>query len=123
MLVSFEGDADLYVSSKTQFVDYTNYELQSTTYGVDEVLLSHDMKRPVYISVYAHPYYVKSVYKLYQYAIPSNTFVDNEYNHFDNAKRQSESSYDDHVKVLRYFHNTRNALLFFLSILSIKICL
>lgn len=69
VLVSLEGDADLYVSSAHRAVDYANYELQSTTYGVDEIQVDKSLPRPVYISVYAHPYYPKTKYKLYQYAL------------------------------------------------------
>ena len=66
VLVSLEGDADLYVASsdKHHNADYSNYEAQSITYGNDEIFIPNDMKRPVSISVYAHPYYVKARYVL-----------------------------------------------------------
>ena len=76
VLESVEGDADLYVSSSTRFVDFSNYEWQSTTCGIDEILVSKDMRRPVYAAVYAHPHHFHTVYKLSQYAIAHNVLDD-----------------------------------------------
>lgn len=87
-LISLEGDADLYISDKYRFVDYSNCDLQSTTYGVDELIITKDMKRPVFISVYGHPYYPHTMFKLNQYAVTLD-FSNNEYydvlnlNYFD----------------------------------------
>lgn len=69
VLVSHEGDADLYVSDRHKRVDYTNYDLQSTTYGKDEIEIEQEMRRPVYISVYAHPYYLASRYSLHVFEV------------------------------------------------------
>lgn len=98
--MSIEGDADLYVSSASKFVDFNNYDLQSTTYGVDEVIIEKDMKRPIFISIYGHPYYPHSVYKLYQYSIPFD------HNHFEQdpayKNKNHEKVYADYTKVTQY---------------------
>lgn len=72
VLQSLQGDADLYVSDKQRRVDFSNYDWQSITYGIDEVYITDSMTRPVAISVYAHPYYPKSVYTMRTYSIYSN---------------------------------------------------
>lgn len=69
-LDSLVGDCDLYVSDRYQYVNYTNYDLQSTTCGKDEISIDHDLKRPIYASVFAHPYYSSCKYVLNQFADP-----------------------------------------------------
>lgn len=46
-VITVEGDADLYVCDDKKMCEFTNYNLQSITYGVDEVLINNYLKRPV----------------------------------------------------------------------------
>ena len=50
VLISLEGDADIYVCDKQRRCDYSNYDFQSITYGEDEVYITEKMKRPVSIA-------------------------------------------------------------------------
>ena len=121
VLTSTEGDADIYVSDKHSRVDYTNYDLQSTTYGDEIIFINSDMHRPIYISVYAHPYHYKAFFTLYQYEINTkltsgfsefNIFNDNayfeimnsEFSRIDNEKNAREQTYLEHFS----FHNERD---------------
>jgi hypothetical protein len=122
VLKSEEGDADLYVSDKYQRVDYSNYDLQSTTYGDDVVYITKDMHRPVFISVYAHPYYFKTRFILYQYEINTNqskflhefnNFHDNsifdnandEFKKIDDEKNADQKTYFEHYES---YHNQKH---------------
>jgi hypothetical protein len=61
---------DIYATDKPDSkADFYNYEWQSVTYGQDEIFIDEAKKRPIYLSVYAHPYYPKSVYILNQYLV------------------------------------------------------
>ena len=82
VLISHLGDCDLYVSDKYRMVTFDNYEWQSITYGEDEIYISEDMKRPLSIAVYAHPYYVKSTYTLNQYKIQLDQTENNDFGEF-----------------------------------------
>ena len=82
VLQSLSGDCDLYVSDKHRLVTFDNYDWQSITYGEDEIYLSEDMKRPISIAVYAHPYYVKSTYVLHQYKILLDQTQNNDFSEF-----------------------------------------
>ena len=82
VLQSLSGDCDLYVSDKHRLVTFDNYDWQSITYGEDEIYLSEDMKRPISIAVYAHPYYVKSTYVLHQYKIQLDQTQNNDFSEF-----------------------------------------
>lgn len=64
ILTSLTGDADLYVSENTQHPDYTNYDLSSTTYGVDILNIPLSMKRPAGVGVYGHVHKPLSKYRL-----------------------------------------------------------
>ena len=63
-LESLEGDADLYISDKTEEPTYLNYEYQSTTCGEDSITISPSFPRPVNIGVYGHIHKVISKYRL-----------------------------------------------------------
>jgi hypothetical protein len=121
VLVSEQGDADLYVSDKHARVDFSNYDYQSITYGEDYVFVKDDMTRPVYISVYAHPYHYQTVFTLYQYEIDTRqrshineftVFNDNayfdaandEFSRIDSEKNAREQTYAEHYT----FHNDRD---------------
>jgi hypothetical protein len=118
VLVSSEGDADLYVSDKHSRVDFSNYDYQSTTYGDDSIFIKEDMTRPVYISVYAHPYYYQATFTLYQYEIDTkhtpfineldilsdNAYFDHvndEFTRIDSEKNANEQTYMEHYN----YHN------------------
>ena len=64
VLDSTSGDADIYVSSSTLSPDYSNYELCSTTCGLDEVLIASDMSRPIGVGIFGHPSYETSEFGL-----------------------------------------------------------
>ncbi|XP_054717019.1 UPF0669 protein C6orf120 homolog [Uloborus diversus] len=65
-LLSLEGDADLYVSSKNlkPTFDIENHELQSTTCGIEHIKVSAGYDRPLSIAVYGHPSHEISLYEL-----------------------------------------------------------
>lgn len=77
-LESFSGDCDLYISDRFHDVNYSNYDLQSTTCGKDEIFIDGELKRPIYAAVYAHPYYSSCKYTLNQFADPDIDLVEDE---------------------------------------------
>jgi hypothetical protein len=72
VLTSLTGDCDIYATDKHRNVNFDNYDWKSNTYGEDEIYITNQMKRPVSIGVYAHPYYLKSSYVLNKYKIIMN---------------------------------------------------
>jgi len=64
VLDSTAGDADLYVSSSTLSPDYINYELCSTTCGLDDVTIPSEMNRPIGVGIFGHPSHEISEYAL-----------------------------------------------------------
>ncbi|VDN05965.1 unnamed protein product [Thelazia callipaeda] len=66
ILVSTTGDADLYLSStkKHPGYDLDEYEMLSTTCGVDVVDVPQIMQRPVYVGVYGHPSNAATNYRI-----------------------------------------------------------
>lgn len=72
VLISTTGDCDIYATDKHRLVNFDNYDWKSNTYGEDEIYITDQMKRPVSIGVYAHPYYLKSTYVLNKYKIITN---------------------------------------------------
>eukprot|EP00794_Sanderia_malayensis_P019873 gene19873-21815_t len=58
------GDADLYVSQHVPKPSYSEYDLQSSTCGVDMVTVPSAFKRPVYISIYGHIHSLETKYTL-----------------------------------------------------------
>lgn len=94
VLESEQGDCDLYASDKAVLVDYVNYDLQSTTYGIDEILIEETMHRPVYIGVYAHPYYSFCKYTLNQFKVDSNEYY-SYVEHVDSSKEELEEKKDE----------------------------
>jgi len=98
VLISLEGDCDLYVSDKHRLVSFENYDFQSITYGNDIVWLTEDMKRPISIGIYAHPYYVKSTFILNKYRVTfdSKNF-NHEYSHISEENNDLNNKYDEDV--------------------------
>jgi hypothetical protein len=98
VLISLEGDCDLYVSDKHRLVSFENYDFQSITYGNDIVWLTEDMKRPISIGIYAHPYYVKSTFVLNKYRVTFDSKSFNyEYSHISEENNDLNNKYDEDV--------------------------
>ncbi|CAF0721396.1 unnamed protein product [Didymodactylos carnosus] len=76
ILISSKGDADLYVSNRFKHVTYYNYNLSSTTCGIDEIVIDRSIKRPVYIGVYGYSQYRVSYYRLLVEQISQATIED-----------------------------------------------
>jgi hypothetical protein len=64
VLQSTVGDADLYVAESKEKVDFENYDLCSTSCGLDSVLVSASFIRPVYFGIYGHIHSPTSKYTL-----------------------------------------------------------
>ena len=64
LLHSLSGDADLYVSDTKHYASFTNFNMSSTTCGLDMVTIRPVFSRPVQISVYGHIHSPVSKYKL-----------------------------------------------------------
>jgi len=71
VLTSTVGDADIYVSSKSNSPSPDDYELSSATCASDSIFLSKTQPRPVYISVFGHPHHPLSSFVLEAYVVPS----------------------------------------------------
>lgn len=102
-LISFDGDADLYLSDTSLKPTYRDYKWQSLTYGVDEVILRNTVKRPITIAVYGHPYYPSSKYRLNVYLIEHEVDNFEEYTYEDFVKQYS--NYDDFVRQYSNYHD------------------
>ncbi|CAL1548364.1 unnamed protein product [Lymnaea stagnalis] len=63
-LRSLMGDVDVYISGEVQHPDYITYDLKSETCGLDVISIPSAMSRPVYISLFGHPNYLHSKYRL-----------------------------------------------------------
>ncbi|ESO86165.1 hypothetical protein LOTGIDRAFT_129614 [Lottia gigantea] len=103
-VVSLTGDADLYVSDKTTYPDFENYDLKSTTCGTDSVDVPSSFQRPLYIGIYGHPNYENSTFQLniyhmifeeensYESYVQYNTRNKNTYsNNYNNDNDENES--------------------------------
>lgn len=64
LLYSRMGDADLYVSEQISEPNFENYNLSSTTCGLDAVVIPSSFKRPTYVSIYGHVHSPISKYTL-----------------------------------------------------------
>ncbi|XP_003738871.1 UPF0669 protein C6orf120 homolog [Galendromus occidentalis] len=65
-LIPKEGDPDLYIGENGIEPDYSigNHSYQSTSCGIDRVVVPVIAIRPVVIGVYGHPSHEKSIYEL-----------------------------------------------------------
>jgi len=91
VLDSMSGDADIYVSSATLSPDYSNYELCSTTCGLDEIIIPSDMIRPIGVGIFGHPSHETSQFELTVW-VDSNTMSNNgDKVHFNSDNDQEES--------------------------------
>ncbi|XP_053566974.1 UPF0669 protein C6orf120 homolog [Bombina bombina] len=64
---SLRGDADIYISSSTIHPSFDDYELQSTTCGLDVITVPYHFQRPVGIGIYGHPSYLESEFEIKVY--------------------------------------------------------
>ncbi|KAE8601729.1 hypothetical protein XENTR_v10013774 [Xenopus tropicalis] len=79
---SLKGDADIYVSSLTLNPTFDDYELQSTTCGLDKITIAHHLSRPVGIGIYGHPSHMESEFELkvyYDRTVREDPFADASY--------------------------------------------
>ena len=76
ILITLYGDADLYISTHHKYVSYHNYEYNSCTCGIDEILIDSNMKRPIYIGVYGYLQYQTSYYRLLIELVNTTTLTD-----------------------------------------------
>ena len=96
VLISLQGDCDIYVSDKHRLVTFENYDYQSITYGNDIVWITEDMKRPISIGIYAHPYYAKSTFVLNKFRITFDSKSGNsDYSHISEENNDLNNKYDD----------------------------
>ncbi|XP_018120732.1 UPF0669 protein C6orf120 homolog [Xenopus laevis] len=99
-VLSLKGDADIYVSSLTLNPTFDDYELQSTTCGLDKVTIPHDFSRPVGIGIYGHPYHPESEFELkvyYDETVRKDHFARESYDPERleaNQKQQQQTSLD-----------------------------
>ena len=66
-LKSLQGDADIYISDQVLSPQYDNYELCSVTCGEDQVDIEPNVKRPIGIGIYGHPFHEVSHFQLTLY--------------------------------------------------------
>ncbi|KAJ8045916.1 hypothetical protein HOLleu_09035 [Holothuria leucospilota] len=64
IIKSLEGDADVYVSDKVSHPTYSDYEIQSATYGDEVVDIPSSFKRPVGVAIYGHPFSSSSRFQM-----------------------------------------------------------
>ncbi|KAG7486303.1 hypothetical protein JOB18_029087 [Solea senegalensis] len=101
---SLKGDADLYVSDKTLQPSFDIYKLQSTTCGLDVVVVPDDFVRPVGIGIYGHPSHQKSEFEMrvfYDPLVPQNPFdaglYSSEAGHKQNQSPQAAEEKEDSI--------------------------
>lgn len=81
-MTSLKGDADIYVSASTLNPNFDEYELQSTTCGLDVIIVPDHFHRPVGIGVYGHPFYLESEFEIkvyYDRTIQEDPFAEASY--------------------------------------------
>ncbi|XP_075059616.1 UPF0669 protein C6orf120 homolog [Mixophyes fleayi] len=79
---SLSGDADMYVSDSTLNPSFDEYALQSTTCGLDVIVVPDHFHRPVGIGIYGHPYYRESEFEIkvyYDRTVREDPFADASY--------------------------------------------
>lgn len=110
ILITLRGDADLYLSTRDKHVTYENYELSSCTCGIDEILVDHRMKRPIYVGIYGYSRYQTSKYRLLVELVNSSsssgeTTTDADR---DSGPTQEQSGRDTDRKASRIVEETNN---------------
>ncbi|KAM4041177.1 UPF0669 protein C6orf120 homolog isoform 2-T4 [Anomaloglossus baeobatrachus] len=79
---SLKGDADIYISTLVLSPTFDEYELQSTTCGLDVLIIPDNFNRPVGIGIYGHPFYLESEFELkvyYDRTIQEDPFAEASY--------------------------------------------
>lgn len=61
------GDADLYISDATLHPSFDEYELQSSTCGLDVLAVPAKFRRPVGIAIYGHPSHLQTEFEMRVY--------------------------------------------------------
>ena len=64
ILESLAGDADIYLSRNIEKPNYAEYDLQSTTCGLDVITVPKAYQRPLHIALFGYSQAVISEYKL-----------------------------------------------------------
>ncbi|XP_078280276.1 UPF0669 protein C6orf120 homolog [Rhinoraja longicauda] len=61
------GDADLYISDTTLHPSFDEYELQSSTCGLDVLAVPAKFRRPVGIAIYGYPSHLQTEFEMRVY--------------------------------------------------------
>ncbi|MEE6475452.1 hypothetical protein FKM82_010749 [Ascaphus truei] len=97
---SLRGDADIYVSGATLHPSFDEYELQSSTCGLDVITVRDYIRRPVGIGIYGHPSHMESEFEIkvyYDPTIQDDPFADAGYDPEEmeaSQKQQRHASHD-----------------------------
>ncbi|KAM4772288.1 UPF0669 protein C6orf120 homolog [Rhinophrynus dorsalis] len=97
---SLRGDADIYVSDATLNPSFDEYELQSTTCGLDMITVPEHFTRPVGIGIYGHPSHLESEFEIrvyYDRTVREDPFADASYDPEElevSKKKQRQTSMD-----------------------------
>ncbi|KAM4694628.1 UPF0669 protein C6orf120 homolog [Discoglossus pictus] len=97
---SLRGDADMYISDSNLHPSFDDYDLQSTTCGLDVITVPYHFKRPVGIGIYGHPSYMESEFEIkvyYDQTIHEDPFIGASYDPEEleaNQKQQRHTSHD-----------------------------
>ena len=119
-LVSLQGDADLYISDKTQEPSWDDFEAHSATCGIDSLLVPRSkprstremtlledllenedvpdeflmkrLKRPVYIGIYGYTGFEQTSFKLNLYLLSTDSLSKFSDNSNNNHKQTDEES-------------------------------
>ncbi|XP_073527593.1 UPF0669 protein C6orf120 homolog isoform X2 [Phyllobates terribilis] len=92
---SLKGDADIYVSTSVLSPTFDEYELQSTTCGLDVLIVPDHFTRPVGIGIYGHPFYLESEFELkvyYDRTIQKDPFAEASYEHLEASNKQQKQA-------------------------------
>lgn len=64
ILETFLGDVDIYLSKTNERPTYADYDLESTTCGIDIITVPTDFPRPLHVALFGYSTAVTSKYKL-----------------------------------------------------------
>ncbi|CAH2249954.1 UPF0669 C6orf120 homolog [Pelobates cultripes] len=99
-MYSLRGDADIYISASNLHPSFDEYELQSTTCGLDTITVPDHFSRPVGIGIYGHPSYLESEFELqvfYDQTIHEDPYADASFDPEDveaSQKKQGQTPLD-----------------------------
>ncbi|KAM3929875.1 UPF0669 protein C6orf120 homolog isoform 1-T2 [Leptodactylus fuscus] len=97
---SLKGDADIYVSDSTLNPSFDDYDLQSTTCGLDVIIVPDKFNRPVGISIYGHPSYLESEFEIkvyYDRTVQEDPFAEASYDpeHLEASQKTQKPAQQD----------------------------